>query len=121
MKLLRKKSPRLLRIHGIGRKNSEKSADDLLGLLNRVSRALGVTTHHILDQGGVVGDFQGDAAMGFWGWPIAHVDAVERAARAALAIRAELERAAEKKDDLLITNSFYAFDSKILIYQPADK
>ncbi len=80
---------------------SEKSADDLLGLLNRVSRALGVTTHHILDQGGVVGDFQGDAAMGFWGWPIAHVDAVERAARAALAIRAELERAAEKKDDLL--------------------
>ena len=80
---------------------SEKSADDLLGLLNRVSRALGVTTHHILEQGGVVGDFQGDAAMGFWGWPLAQDDAVGRAGRAALAIRAELERAAGQEGDLL--------------------
>ncbi|MGW8258446.1 MAG: adenylate/guanylate cyclase domain-containing protein, partial [Thermoguttaceae bacterium] len=42
-------------------------------------------------EGGVVGDFQGDAAMGFWGWPLAQPDAVERTCRAALAIRAEFE------------------------------
>jgi adenylate cyclase len=35
----------------------------------------------------VIGDFQGDAAMGFWGWPVGGADQVERAARAALAIR----------------------------------
>jgi len=70
---------------------SEASADDLLGLLERVSRALGVMTRHIREQGGVVGDFQGDAALGFWGWPIAAVDMVEQTCRAALAIRAEFE------------------------------
>lgn len=73
---------------------TEKNAGDLLGLLNRVSQALGVMTHHILSQGGVFGDFQGDAAMGFWGWPIAQADDIERACRAALAIRREFAQAA---------------------------
>jgi adenylate cyclase len=73
---------------------TERHAGNLLELLNRVSRALGVMTHQILDQGGVVGDFQGDAAMGFWGWPLAQEDAVSRTCGAALAIRAEFEAAA---------------------------
>src|SRR6185503_14223643 len=75
-------------------RSSERSAGDLLGLLNRVSEALGIMTHQILDEGGVVGDFHGDAAMGFWGWPIAHPDMVERSCRAALSIRAQFEAAA---------------------------
>jgi adenylate cyclase len=72
-------------------RESERQAGDLLGLLQRVSRALGVMTHHIRQQGGVVGDFQGDAAMGFWGWPLPQTDAVLRTCRAALAVRAEFE------------------------------
>jgi len=80
---------------------SERSADDLLGLLHRVSSALGVTTHHILEEGGVVGDFQGDAAMGFWGWPLTPDRPIEQACRAALAIRSELELAARSTDDPL--------------------
>jgi len=79
-------------------RESEKSADDLLGLLNRVSRALGVMTRHIRDQGGVVGDFHGDAAMGFWGWPLAQNDAVERACLAALGIRTEFEATARREE-----------------------
>jgi adenylate cyclase len=66
---------------------SERSAGDLFGLLKRVSQALGIMTRHILAQGGVIGDFHGDAAMGFWGWPIPQPDAVQRASRAALDIR----------------------------------
>jgi adenylate cyclase len=66
---------------------SERSAGDLFELLSRVSQALGAMTHQILEQGGVVGDFHGDAAMGFWGWPLAQPDSVERACRAALGIR----------------------------------
>jgi len=50
-----------------------------------------VMTHHIRQEGGVVGDFQGDAAMGFWGWPLPQKDAVLRTCRAALAVRAEFE------------------------------
>lgn len=51
-------------------KTSEEMSDDLLELLARVSEALGITTSNILDFGGVIGDFHGDSAMGFWGWPI---------------------------------------------------
>lgn len=76
-------------------RSSEQWADDLRGLLNRVSRALGVMTRCILDQGGVVGDFHGDAAMGFWGWPLPQEDAAERACRAALAIRRQFSQAAD--------------------------
>ncbi len=72
-------------------RESERHADRLLGLLQRVSKALGVMTRYIREQGGVVGDFQGDAAMGFWGWPLQQKDAVLRTCRAALAIRAEFE------------------------------
>jgi adenylate cyclase len=79
-------------------KQSEESADRLLELLRRVSDALGVMTHHILASDGVVGDFHGDAAMGFWGWPFASPETVPKAALAALAIRAEFEAAAALPD-----------------------
>lgn len=79
-------------------KQSEESADRLLELLRRVSDALGVMTHQILARDGVVGDFHGDAAMGFWGWPFEDADAVLNAAQAALAIRSEFEAAAAIAD-----------------------
>lgn len=74
---------------------TERHSDDLLELLTRVSKALGVMTRRILDQGGVVGDFQGDAAMGFWGWPLAQHDSVQRTCLAALGIRQEFEAASQ--------------------------
>jgi adenylate cyclase len=80
---------------------SEKSAADLLGLLRRVSTALGVMTRQILDHGGVVGDFHGDAAMGFWGWPITQADSAAKAANAALEIRREFTAAAKSEDTTL--------------------
>lgn len=79
-------------------RQAERNAGDLLALLDRVSKALGVMTHHILEQGGVFGDFQGDAAMGFWGWPISQPDAVQRACLAALMIRSEFEAAARQPE-----------------------
>jgi adenylate cyclase len=79
-------------------RQSEESSDRLLELLRRVSDALGVMTHHILESDGVVGDFHGDAAMGFWGWPFESNDTVMLAARAALAIQAEFEAAAVLPD-----------------------
>lgn len=71
---------------------SEKLSHDLMGLLDRVSQVLGLTTHDILEQGGVVGDFHGDATMGFWGWPIRPGDFVERACLAALSIHQSILR-----------------------------
>jgi adenylate cyclase len=80
---------------------SEHAAGDLFGLLERVSKALGVMTGQILTHGGVVGDFHGDAAMGFWGWPIASADDARHSCLAALAIRAEFEAAAGRVDSTL--------------------
>ena len=75
-------------------RQAEAARDDLAGLLDRVSQALGVMTRHISAHGGVIGDFQGDAAMSFWGWPVAVDDDPVEACRAALAIRAEFTAAA---------------------------
>ena len=80
---------------------SEKMADDLLGLLSRVSDALGIMTRNILDLDGVVGDFHGDAAMGFWGWPFARENTAFSACSAALAIQDELAEIAQDEDHVL--------------------
>ncbi|MEX0704467.1 MAG: adenylate/guanylate cyclase domain-containing protein [Planctomycetales bacterium] len=77
---------------------AEEAADDLPGLLERVSRALGVMTHWILHYGGVTGDFQGDAALAFWGWPFASDQSPINACRAALAIRRSFAEAQERAD-----------------------
>lgn len=79
-------------------RDAESRSGDLMALLERVSKALGVMTSNILDQGGVVGDFQGDAAMGFWGWPVAQVDRFRRVCLAALTIRSQFEQSARKPD-----------------------
>ncbi|MCA9035875.1 MAG: FHA domain-containing protein [Planctomycetaceae bacterium] len=77
---------------------AEEESDNLTGLLERVSLALEVMTSQILRFGGVTGDFQGDAALGFWGWPIASAEAPLNACRAALAIRDEFARAQADPD-----------------------
>ncbi len=75
-------------LHGFSRK-SEQLAKNLYELLDRVSEALGMTTREILAERGVVGDFHGDSAMGFWGWPLDQPDRAARACRAALKIESQ--------------------------------
>ena len=73
-------------------KASEKMADELLELLGRVSNSLGIMTHSILEHGGVIGDFHGDAAMGFWGWPLDQTDRAIRAIDASMQIKNEFAK-----------------------------
>jgi adenylate cyclase len=77
-------------------KEAEQWRGKLEELLNRVSEALGVMTHYIVKHGGAIGDFQGDAAMGFWGLPLPPPDGPISACLAALDIRAEFQRAASQ-------------------------
>lgn len=82
-------------------KTSEALSDDLLKLLSIVSQSLGVMTKVILQKGGVIGDFHGDAAMGFWGWPIDQPDGALRAVNAAVEIQSQIKRmSAENKTDV---------------------
>lgn len=78
-------------LRGFSRR-SEQDAEKLLQLLSDVSDALGVMTKHILGFDGVIGDFHGDAAMGFWGWPLAQEQSAIQAAEAAMAIRSEYQQ-----------------------------
>jgi len=75
-------------------KMTEKANDDLLPLLDRVIEALSAMTRQIVKYDGIISDFQGDAVLGFWGWPVALVDGPLPACQAALAIQAFFAQAA---------------------------
>lgn len=72
-------------VRGFSRK-SEQLKDDLHKLLECVKAALSAMTGGILAFDGSIADFQGDAALGFWGWPAALPDGPMSACHAALAI-----------------------------------
>jgi len=82
-------------------RQAEQSKDDLLGLLHRVSHALDVMTDCIHNHQGVIGDFQGDAALAFWGWPLESETSVIDACRAALDIQLRFAHASRKSGDPL--------------------
>lgn len=69
--------------------------DDLFLLLrlNRISKSLAILTAGIVDHDGALADARGDAALGFWGWPIVNDDGAVPAARAALDILDRFTRA----------------------------
>ncbi len=79
-------------VHGFSQM-IENASTDLFPLLGRVNAALGMMTKNIVKHDGVIADFQGDAALGFWGWPLAPDDGALPACRAALGIEAGFRRA----------------------------
>jgi adenylate cyclase len=80
---------------------SEENDQDLPRICDRLTRALEIITTSVSEQEGVIGDFQGDAAMGFWGWPFPNPHAVERACQAALSICRDMMRSAARGGDAL--------------------
>ncbi|MEQ9379674.1 MAG: adenylate/guanylate cyclase domain-containing protein, partial [Pirellulales bacterium] len=55
-------------------KFSEQNSKQLDTAWETIKGALGTMTDCIDQQNGVIGDFQGDAAMAFWGWPRSQVE-----------------------------------------------
>ena len=82
-------------------KRSESMQHDLPGLLKSVSEALGIMADGVLGVNRALADFQGDAVLAFWGWPLAHVEGSLPACRAALRIDAEFRRASENANSLI--------------------
>lgn len=79
-------------VRGFSRK-SEEYSERLPYLLECVRAALGVMTQQILRHEGAIADFQGDAALGFWGWPLAPEQGAVPACLAALAIQTAFSQA----------------------------
>ncbi|HMP80872.1 MAG TPA: adenylate/guanylate cyclase domain-containing protein, partial [Pirellulaceae bacterium] len=78
---------------------SETMSSNLLELLKGVSDSLGIMTSCIMEHKGVVGDFHGDAVMGFWGWPLDQPDAAVRACQTALHIAQRFDDIRAAKDE----------------------
>lgn len=70
----------------------ERQQSEMMQLLDRVSRALSIMTRGIMKHDGIIADFQGDAALGFWGWPVALIDGPLPACQAALEIREQFSQ-----------------------------
>ncbi len=73
-------------IRGFSTISESLSPEALTELLNRY---LGAMCDIILDEGGTIDKFEGDAIIAFWGAPIDLDDAAERACRAAIAMKKE--------------------------------
>lgn len=71
-------------------------------VVEALNEYFGIATQFILEYGGYVDKFIGDAVLGVFGVPIPHTDHAERAVKAAVAMQKELqERASQKKNPLL--------------------
>lgn len=81
---------------------SEALRHDLPVLFQCVSQALGMMANGVLEQDGAIADFQGDAILGFWGWPIPDKNGPWPACRAALAILEGFRSVSEHSDSLLM-------------------
>ncbi len=78
-------------------KKAEKYRDNLQELLQCVRAALSAMTGGIMENDGTIADFQGDAALGFWGWPVALEEGPIPACLAALTVQAEFNRRPEEQ------------------------
>jgi adenylate cyclase len=97
-------------------KLAERGSAALMQSWDRLEIALGVMTESIAGQFGTIGDFQGDAAMGFWGWPDTRraaandesssgaygnlIEAVSSACKAAEQLRDKIRRKAKPGGEL---------------------
>lgn len=86
-------------VHGFSRK-SERHEEDLDQLVECVKEALDAMTRGILSRKGTIADFQGDSALGFWGWPVSQADGAASACLAALEVEREF-RSTDRPNDLL--------------------
>lgn len=82
-------------------KKAESLQGDLLTLLKSVSAALGVMAGGIVERDGAIADFQGDAALGFWGWPVELDEGPVPACRSALKILRAFRRGGKDKNNPL--------------------
>ena len=74
-----------------------------------------IATQAILEQGGYVDKFIGDAVLGVFGVPIPHSDHAERAVRATVAMQGELKKRAPQGNNPLLSKIGIAINSGVVV------
>ncbi len=83
-------------------------------IVEDLNEYFGIATKHILEHGGYVDKFIGDAVMGVFCLPIPQNDHAERAVRAAIAMQQELQQGAGSKN-VLLTKIGIGINSGVLV------
>jgi len=85
-------------IRGFTSYSEVKEPEEIVDALNEYFE---IATQAILDHGGYVDKFIGDAVLGVFGVPVYHKEHAERAVRASIDMQKEFRKEREKENDLL--------------------
>jgi adenylate cyclase len=74
-----------------------------------------IATQAILEHGGYVDKFIGDAVLGVFGVPIPHADHAERAVRATVAMQRQLQERADQNNNALLSKIGIGINSGVVV------
>jgi adenylate cyclase len=75
----------------------------------------GIATQYILEHGGYVDKFIGDAVLGVFGVPIGHADHAERAVKATVAMQKEFQKRAGERHNYLLPRIGIGINSGVVV------
>ncbi len=99
-------------VRGFTQYAEEKEPEELVEELNQCFE---IQTAAILDNGGYIDKFIGDAVLGVFGVPVYHKDHVERAVRAAIDIQVALKEAGTDNKNRLLNSIGIGLNSGVVV------
>jgi adenylate cyclase len=84
-------------------------------LVEGLNECFAIATQSILEQGGYVDKFIGDAVLGVFGVPVPYADHAERAVKATVAMKKEFQRKAEENKNPLLSRIGIGISSGIVV------
>ena len=84
-------------------------------VVEALNEYFGIATQFILDYGGYVDKFIGDAVLGVFGVPVPHTDHAERAVKAAVAMQKELQQRASKNKNPLLSRIGIGMNTGVVV------
>ena len=99
-------------VRGFTQYTEEKEPEELVEELNECFE---IQTTAILDHGGYIDKFIGDAVLGVFGVPVYHKDHIERAVRAAIDMQFALKKASKNSNNRLLTSIGIGINSGVVV------
>ncbi|MDM8556410.1 adenylate/guanylate cyclase domain-containing protein [Desulfococcaceae bacterium HSG7] len=99
-------------VRGFTRYTEEKEPEELVEELNECFE---IQTAAILDHGGYIDKFIGDAVLGVFGVPVFHKDHIERSVRAAIDMQVALKEASKNSKNRLLASIGIGINSGIVV------
>jgi adenylate cyclase len=84
-------------------------------VVEALNEYFGIATQFILEYGGYVDKFIGDAVLGVFGVPVPHTDHAERAVRAAVAMQKELQQRANQNRNPLLSRIGIGMNTGVVV------